>query len=176
MIVISDASPLHYLILIGAEGVLPQLFGDVLIPPAVHAELQQARTPQAVRDLIAAAPSWLRVVAPATIDPLLDVDRGEAEAISLAVEFRADALLIDDKKGRRAAKIRGVTTIGTLTVLETAAQQGWIALADAFDRLRQTNFRAMESMLQAALDRDAQRRLERPSPEPEQAESDTGQP
>jgi hypothetical protein len=39
-VVVSDTSPLHYLILCGAEAVLPRLFERVVIPPTVFAELQ----------------------------------------------------------------------------------------------------------------------------------------
>jgi predicted nucleic acid-binding protein len=35
MTVVSDASPLHYLVLIKAEHVLAQLFSEVFVPPAV---------------------------------------------------------------------------------------------------------------------------------------------
>jgi len=46
MIVVSDTSPLNYLVLIGADHVLPALFGQVVAPPAVLAELQRTKTPQ----------------------------------------------------------------------------------------------------------------------------------
>jgi len=49
-VVVSDTSPLHYLILSGAESVLASLFTQVLIPPTVFRELQQPNTPQAVRE------------------------------------------------------------------------------------------------------------------------------
>jgi len=35
MIIVSDASPLHYLVLIGHVGVLPGLFGEIIIPSVV---------------------------------------------------------------------------------------------------------------------------------------------
>jgi predicted nucleic acid-binding protein len=40
MIVIADATPLNYLILIDQAELLPRLFDRILIPPAVFAELQ----------------------------------------------------------------------------------------------------------------------------------------
>ena len=48
MIVIADASPLHYLILIGAADVLPALFQRVLIPDEVCAELRHPAAPPEV--------------------------------------------------------------------------------------------------------------------------------
>ncbi len=44
MIVVSDTSPLNYLVLIGAIDVLPKLFGEVYAPPAVIQEFQHPRT------------------------------------------------------------------------------------------------------------------------------------
>jgi predicted nucleic acid-binding protein len=45
MIVVADASPLNYLVLIEQIGLLPTLYGSVLIPEAVHRELQRPGTP-----------------------------------------------------------------------------------------------------------------------------------
>ncbi len=45
-VVISDASPLHYLILIGHAEVLPSLYTEVLIPEAVAKELQHHASPE----------------------------------------------------------------------------------------------------------------------------------
>ena len=51
MIVVSDTSPLNYLVLIGADQVLPSLFGRVLTPPEVLAEMQHAKAPPQVQRL-----------------------------------------------------------------------------------------------------------------------------
>jgi predicted nucleic acid-binding protein len=48
-IVVSDTSPLHYLVEREAIEILPALFHDVLIPPTVHRELQHQKTPPRVR-------------------------------------------------------------------------------------------------------------------------------
>jgi predicted nucleic acid-binding protein len=48
--VVSDTSPINYLIRIGEIDLLPQLFGEILIPPAVLQELQHAGAPLAVRE------------------------------------------------------------------------------------------------------------------------------
>jgi predicted nucleic acid-binding protein len=44
-VVVSDTSPLHYLILCEADGMLARLFDQVIIPPTVFAELQHLSTP-----------------------------------------------------------------------------------------------------------------------------------
>ena len=45
------------------------------------------------------------------------LDEGEYEALALAEEVGADLLLIDDRQGRREAKLRNLRVIGTLGVL-----------------------------------------------------------
>ena len=61
MIVISDTSPLCYLLLIDLIEVLPQLFGRVIIPQKVRDELLAPTAPQVVREWIAQPPDWLEV-------------------------------------------------------------------------------------------------------------------
>jgi uncharacterized protein len=71
----------------------------------------------------------------------------------------AALLLMDEGKGRREAARRNLrTTTGTLGVLNDAASRGWVDLSSAFERLRQTTFRASPALLQSFLDRDAKRR------------------
>lgn len=159
MIIISDTSPIRYLVLIDEIGLLPNLFQSVIIPPIVAAELQQSKTPPPVRSFMATAPNWLSIQAPSKIDPTLHADPGEREAILLAVECGVP-LLIDDNRGRKAAADRHVHTIGTLAVLELAAEKRFIDLPTSFQKLRKsTNFRMDESILNAALARDSKRKL-----------------
>jgi predicted nucleic acid-binding protein len=106
MIVISDTSPLNYLILIDCVDVLPELYGRVLIPQGVFEELQQKSTPQTIKDWIAARPDWLEIrqtrVQPDAALELLGV--GERQAICLAQELKAAAIIIDEERGRKEAR------------------------------------------------------------------------
>jgi predicted nucleic acid-binding protein len=115
MIVIADATPLHYLILIHQADLLPQLFDRVLIPPAVFDELQHVETPESVRHWIAHVPDWLRIqpLRSAPDPSLNDLDAGEREAIALAEETHADQLLLDEVEARREAARRNLPFIGT---------------------------------------------------------------
>jgi len=61
MIVVSDTSPLNYLILIDYQDVLPILFGQIIISQAVLDELQHTKTPEKIKNWIAAKPAWLDV-------------------------------------------------------------------------------------------------------------------
>ncbi|HEX3626340.1 MAG TPA: hypothetical protein VH280_13035 [Verrucomicrobiae bacterium] len=72
-VVVSDTSPLHYLILCGAESVLPRLFHQVLIPPTVFRELQQPNTPPLVLQWAASLPAWVAVQTPKSTNLPLDV-------------------------------------------------------------------------------------------------------
>ena len=64
MIVVADTSPLRYLVLIERIDVLPTLYGRVIVPPAVIAELSQEHTPAMVRAWLSDPPNWLNVRAP----------------------------------------------------------------------------------------------------------------
>ena len=61
-VVLSDTSPIRYLVLIGEAEVLPKLYGRVLIPSSVAAELNQRRTPEKVKDWISRPPDWIEIV------------------------------------------------------------------------------------------------------------------
>lgn len=158
MIVISDTTPINYLVLIGQIDLLPRLFGQVLIPPAVLTELRQQGSPQEVQTWMSAIPAWLEVRAPSCIDPTIHLGRGEVEAISLAHELHATEILIDDMQARKAALARGLRVAGTLLVLDRAARRGLIDLPEAIQRLMQTNFRVPAALIAHLLDSDAERR------------------
>ena len=120
----------------------------VLISDAVHRELQSTRAPDPIRRFLAEAPNWLEVRPSPEIDPALPhLDSGEGEAISLALSIGADWVLLDERKGRQAARERGLRVSGTLGVIRLAADQKLITLTDALDRLEKTNFRVSPRLL-----------------------------
>jgi predicted nucleic acid-binding protein len=102
MIVVSDTTPLNYLVLIGQAHLLHDLYGVVTLPQAVHRELQREDTPEQVRTWIANRPEWLEVRQVSTPDLSLNLGAGEREAITLAGQLKADLILMDDRKARRA--------------------------------------------------------------------------
>jgi len=57
MIVVSDTSPVRYLVLIDCINALPELVGQVILPPAVYGELTAEKTPQKVRDFVLHPPA-----------------------------------------------------------------------------------------------------------------------
>ena len=115
MIVVSDTSPILNLARIGRLELLVSLYEQVLIPPAVSAELAASRS-EAFPAIDAASVSWLILSTPADQDRVLelrnDLDAGEAEAIVLAVERNAELLLVDERRGRRIAEALGLRITG----------------------------------------------------------------
>jgi predicted nucleic acid-binding protein len=79
------------------------------------------------------------------------LDQGERAAIALAVEINADLLLMDDREGVAVARSKGFSVTGTLGVLNLAARRGLVNLADSFARLKRTNFRYRQEIMDAIL-------------------------
>jgi predicted nucleic acid-binding protein len=98
------------------------------------------------------------IQSPKNLNLTLNVDAGELEAICLAQEIQADAILMDDRAGRTAAVHCGLAVVGTIGLLEQAAARGLIELPPTLARLRQTNARLDPKLIQAALARDLVRR------------------
>ncbi len=149
--IVSDTSPINYLVLIEAIEILPALFERILIPPAVHAELQNPRTPAAVFRWAAALPAWAKIQQPAIIDRAIGLGAGETEAISLALELHIPAIIIDEQKGRIAASERGLLPVGTLDLLNRADIRGLVDFEDAIRKLRLTNFRIDPALVEMVL-------------------------
>ncbi len=99
VIIVSDSGPLAYLVQIGLADNLPKLYGKVYVPPTVMSELRHARSP--VVSWAGQLPDWLTIAAPQSLPRHLKLDEGEREAIGLALELRADYLLMDERRGAR---------------------------------------------------------------------------
>jgi predicted nucleic acid-binding protein len=141
MIVVADAGPLHYLVLIGAVDVLQPLYGRVLTPQTVAGELLDTNAPKAVRDWIGKPPRWCEIRPDPPSDPALGfLDAGEHAAITLALSVNANRLLIDEQAGRAEAERRHLLVTGTLGVLAEAHRAGLLDFEVALAQLQQTNF------------------------------------
>lgn len=118
MLVVSDTSPLTALLQIGRADLLPLLFSQIFIPPAVRAELLREH---------AALPTWLETRPPFSIPASLvaaHLDLGETEALALALELHADTVLLDERLGRRVARAHGLRVTGLLGILVLAKELG----------------------------------------------------
>jgi predicted nucleic acid-binding protein len=168
MIIVSNTTPLRYLIEIGHAGILRDLFSSVVIPEAVHNELQQPNTPRQVKDWIQVVPPWLEVKKAdlSLFAPRINIHRGEREAIALAIELKADAILMDDRDARKEAGRLLLPIYPTLAILELAAQKDFIDLPMAIAHLSQTSFRAKPALFQLLLERDRKRKEEKERHDP----------
>lgn len=117
--VISDTSPIQALRYLQLLDLLPDFFSQVLVPPTVAAELSAVESGLPPFDV--RTTHWIVIRAP-TDERLVrsfssSLGRGESEAIALALETRADALLIDERKGRAHALRAGLKVAGTIGLL-----------------------------------------------------------
>jgi predicted nucleic acid-binding protein len=159
-LVVADTSPIRYLVRIGQIDLLPRLFERIFLPSVVADELRHPSAPAAVRDWMQRPQEWLEVLPVADLDDpaLRALDEGERSAIALGLSLKADLILIDERKGAAVALSKGFEVAGTLGVLNLAAERGLIDLADAFDRLKRTNFRYRQELLDVLLKKHADRR------------------
>jgi predicted nucleic acid-binding protein len=157
-IVVADAGPLHYLVLIDSADVLPKLFDHVLVPFAVRDELIHSSAPEKVRDWILEVRPWLEITTVAKTQVVRGLHKGEAEALQLALEKKAAAVLMDDRDGRAAARRLGLLPIYTVALLELAAEKRLLDLPLAIAKLKQTSFFVSPEILDAALERDKRRK------------------
>lgn len=126
MILVADASALIALAVCDSLELLDAIFGQVWVPEAVFTEVAMSEKPQAER-LHHYLQGKVRAVDLQHF-VFLDAfaDAGETAAMLLYKELVADYLLIDDKRGRKVAKINQIRTIGSLGVLLQAKRMGLI--------------------------------------------------
>ncbi|RYD35073.1 MAG: hypothetical protein EOP86_09440 [Verrucomicrobiaceae bacterium] len=98
-------------------------------------------------------PGWIRECAPQSILPDLNLDPGETEAISLAVERTGSLLIIDEWKGREAAFGQGLAITGTLGILEEADRLRLLDFEAELKKLEATNFRLHGKRIAQILER-----------------------
>lgn len=124
--IVSNTTPLSCFLRIDRTDLVGTLFPDLMIPGAVAGELDRGSR------LVGAWRDRLNVRVEAVLaSPFLDLlgaelDPGEAEAIALAVERRADLLLIDEVRGRAAARRVGVPVVGSVGIIILAKHAGLI--------------------------------------------------
>lgn len=158
ILVVADAGPIRYLVLIEAIELLSRIYDRVIIPRTVLAELTHPHAPAAVKGWVTALPPWAEVKSALHVDLDGILGPGEAEAIALAQELKANSLLLDETEAREEALRLGLPVSGTIGILEKAAERGLIDLPEAFQRLSRTNFRIARGLLQQALKRDSAKR------------------
>jgi len=151
MIVVADTSPLLHLARIGRLSLVPAVVGRVVVPRTVWSEATTSREGSGATRAIREA-EWLDVVD----DPpaqALGLDPGETAAILLALELGADAVLIDERRGRAVATDRGLAVIGTLGIVAGAKRKGLVEfVAPVIEELRADGFWLSDALVVDFLD------------------------
>jgi uncharacterized protein len=127
--VIVNTSPLLYLHQVGHLQLLQQLYGTIIVPPAVLQELEVGKL-QGVDVPEINSIEWIqtRPVACATLIPaVIDLGQGEAEVLALGLETTNSLLIFDDQLARRIADLYKLKYTGTLGILVKARQAGYLA-------------------------------------------------
>lgn len=153
-----DSGPLIYLDALGYLHVLRELH-RVIIPEAVARELEEhPRAPAggapALEWIYRRLPAVEFVHRVAAQSPLLDA--GERETIALALEIGAEAIaVIDDRRGRRRARILEVSLTGTLGVLQALHRAGLVnrSLTEGLDALGDVGMYLTEDLKRRVMER-----------------------
>lgn len=129
MTVVSDTSPITNLAGIRQLDLLHQLYGTITIPKAVYDEMANVgRTVPGALE-VQTLP-WIQTRFVTDLNQVAALraflNRGEAEAIALALELNPELLLIDEKPGRTVALQYGIKITGILGVLLEAKRIGLI--------------------------------------------------
>src|SRR5450631_2815313 len=132
--IISDTSCLILLDKIDELELLHKLYGTIITTQEVAIEFGFP------------LPSWIEIKQPVdkNYQSIIEasIDKGEASAIALAVEYINSLLIIDDLKGRKFASQLGLTVIGTFGVILDAKLTDIIpSVKPVLAKIKQTNFR-----------------------------------
>jgi uncharacterized protein len=154
MIVVSNAGPIIALSRIGRLNLLKLLYGIVHVSTVVKDEICSCSDKPGYYQILSS--KWIHVLDVSdnlAAKILMDrLDAGESYSIVLALQLRADVLLIDESLGRRIAESRGLKKTGTLGTIVLAKQMGLIAsVTPLLDHLRDDGFRMSGSLYQKVI-------------------------
>jgi predicted nucleic acid-binding protein len=127
--VVCDASPLIVLAKVELLHILPRVFGRILLPGAVAAEIERGPDDDPMKRLLGQTPWLVSVRVDPPLSPLAtwQMGPGESEVIEYARAHENLGVLLDDRAARRAAAALNLRVYGTLAVLASAARGGWIS-------------------------------------------------
>ncbi len=124
--IVSDSTTLIILFDLNRLELLSNLFPKIIIPSAVYAEISVKRA--------IALPPFITIQQAQETETLKRLkkllDRGESEAIALALELESK-LIIDEKKGRKIAIRQGIEIIGLLGIVYLNIKKGFISQDEA---------------------------------------------
>lgn len=155
MKVVCNSSTVIALARISRLDILEKVVKSLMIPPAVYDDIvtKGAGRPGAAEVKEA---KWIekRNVSERELVMKLNVTlgRGESEAIALAKEVKADLVILDDEKARKAAISEGLRITGLLAFLVQAKEKDIIKrVKPLMDNRRQKGFFISEDLYQDAI-------------------------
>ena len=133
-IVIADVSCFIILSNINELGILNKLYRNIITTPDIAKEFGES------------LPDWVIVKSPADQQKQLilelQIDKGEASAIALALELPGSLIILDDLAARTLAKYLDIKITGTIGVIIKAKLNGVIpSIKPVLDKIKKTNFR-----------------------------------
>ena len=140
MIVVSDTTPINYLLLLKKEFILPALFSRVIVPGEVLREMMHPNAPEIVRTWASTPANWVEIMEPVWPKPIPGLDAGENAAINIGLETGVDAILIDDRRGIREASSLGLNTLTTFALFELASIKRLVDFEETISDLAATSF------------------------------------
>lgn len=153
MILVADCSALVALSVCGSLNLLEQLFATVVVPETVYIEATQPdkKQAQALKTFLQGKVRQVNLETYVFLDAYADA--GETEAMLLYKQLAADKLLIDDKRGRKVAKINQISTIGSLGVLLVAKEKGLIVeVAPLLQQIEQSDIYLSPDLIATVLE------------------------
>lgn len=142
--IISDTSCFIVLAKINELELLHKVYGQVITTPEVATEFGEV------------LPAWIEITSNSDkrYQQILELqlDKGEASAIALALEIKDCTIILDDYKARRIAERLGIDITGTLGVIIKAKNKGIIKSIKPFlSKLKNTDFRITDELENEAL-------------------------
>ena len=133
-LIISDTSCFIILSNIGELNLLQLLYKQIVTTEEIAEEFGES------------LPDWVEIISVSdkAKQKLLEmqVDKGEASAIALALESENPFLIIDDNKARKLAHNLKLNLTGTIGVIVAAKQKGIIeSIKPILKKIKETNFR-----------------------------------
>lgn len=125
--IVSNTTPIISLLKLNRLELLQELYEQIYIPSAVYHEIEAGKAKGYYKDL--SKIDWINITEiqdNKAVKYFLDLDEGEAEAIVLATEIKADLIILDEKLGRFHAKHADLKVTGTIGILIKAKSSGLI--------------------------------------------------
>jgi predicted nucleic acid-binding protein len=161
MVVVSNSSPIIHLTKIGKLNLLERLYGRILVPEKVYLECTDSVHYREEVAVISNS-AWIErhMIEDTKLFRLLysEIDAGEAEALVLALEQKADLVLLDDQEARIKARKLALPVTGTLGVLLKAKNEGMVSSLKAdIQNLQASGFWISQELVKAFLSHSASR-------------------